>query len=342
MKPAISVLMSVFNSEKYLQEAIESVLNQTFTDFEFLIIDDCSTDSSLEIIKNYKDSRIRIFRNPVNSGLIKSLNYLIDKAKGRFLARLDSDDIALPNRFETQYNLMNSDKNLVLSASNCLFIDQNSNMLNSGRHFLSSKNDLDNDFINWLMLFPENHIIHSSVMMRAETLKNNRLHYSNSAKHAEDIELWIRLSRYGKMKIIKEPLVKFRILEDSITSQKNQTQIAISRDCARNNQQQFFRQPLKESVENNPFLLCRLYERYLRKIQNSGEIDAIKNDYSMKMLKIVIRNLLKAPVLSKKGLKLLFNSSGNNLQTIFKAFFRLVEKKAFYLLSHKRPLKETP
>ncbi|MCI0471302.1 MAG: glycosyltransferase, partial [Candidatus Aminicenantes bacterium] len=99
----ITVLMSVFNNAAYLREAIDSILNQTYTDFEFLIIDDASTDSSKEIISHYHDTRIRLIENKRNIGLTKSLNKGLHKAKGEYIARMDADDISLPDRLAVQY-----------------------------------------------------------------------------------------------------------------------------------------------------------------------------------------------------------------------------------------------
>ncbi|HXK49687.1 MAG TPA: glycosyltransferase family 2 protein, partial [Clostridiales bacterium] len=106
--PAISVIMSVYNSEQYLQESIDSILDQTFNDFEFIITDDCSTDGSFEIIKSYAmlDKRIKYFRNSENIGLTKSLNLMLDIAKGKYIARMDSDDISMPDRFSKQFDFM--------------------------------------------------------------------------------------------------------------------------------------------------------------------------------------------------------------------------------------------
>ena len=100
--PKVSVLMSVYNGEKYLREAVESILNQTFRDFEFIIIDDGSTDSTNEIIRSYSDCRIRLLENEENIGLTKSLNKGIDQCRGEYIARMDGDDVSLQQRFSKQ------------------------------------------------------------------------------------------------------------------------------------------------------------------------------------------------------------------------------------------------
>ena len=105
--PLVSILMPVYNSEKYLREAIKSILNQTFTNFELIIINDGSTDNSLKIIKSFKDNRIKIIKNKGNLGLIKTLNKGIDLAQGKYIARMDADDIAMPKRLEKQIAFFN-------------------------------------------------------------------------------------------------------------------------------------------------------------------------------------------------------------------------------------------
>lgn len=105
-KPAISVLMPVYNSEKYLNEAIESILNQTFVDFEFIIINDASNDNSENIIESYQDSRIKYFKNEKNLGVAKTLNKGLKLAQGKYIARMDSDDISLPERLYKQFKFM--------------------------------------------------------------------------------------------------------------------------------------------------------------------------------------------------------------------------------------------
>ena len=116
--PRITVIMPVYNCELYIKEAIDSILNQTFADFDFLIIDDASTDKTVSIIKEYKDSRIQLIEKTVNTGYTISLNYGLKVAKGEYIARMDGDDISLPNRFEKQIAFLDSNPDVVLCGSN--------------------------------------------------------------------------------------------------------------------------------------------------------------------------------------------------------------------------------
>src|SRR6478609_8869067 len=119
MNPKVSVIMSVYNGARYLKEAVDSILGQTFTDFEFLIVDDCSNDNSPHILKEYaeKDKRIRLIANEFNLGLTKNLNKMITESKGEYLARFDCDDVSLPNRFAAQVNYLDEHKNVALVSS---------------------------------------------------------------------------------------------------------------------------------------------------------------------------------------------------------------------------------
>ena len=137
--PKVSVIMSVYNSDKFLSESIESILNQTFRDFEFIIINDCSTDKSLDIIKKYSknDNRIVLIENENNIGLTKSLNKGVKIAKGNYIARIDADDTALNNRFEVQYNFLEKNKNIFLVGGGTYEIDYKGKII---RRFLRITN----------------------------------------------------------------------------------------------------------------------------------------------------------------------------------------------------------
>jgi len=122
--PEVTVLMSVYNGEKYLREAIDSILNQTFTDFEFLIVNDGSTDRTAEILRSYDDPRIIIINNEKNIGLTKSLNIGLRMAKGEYIARMDADDVSMPERLQKQIELLNQKKNTGLVGTYYTIINE--------------------------------------------------------------------------------------------------------------------------------------------------------------------------------------------------------------------------
>jgi glycosyltransferase involved in cell wall biosynthesis len=223
----ITVLMSVYNGEKYLREAIDSILNQTFTDFEFLIINDGSTDSSRDIILSYRDPRIRLVDNERNIGLTKSLNRGLNVARGEYIARIDADDISMPNRLDVQYNYMKDDPNLAICASSYEQIDENENSLKIIEGYLECEQlYYFHTFANWLA--------HSSIMFKKSiALQVNG--YDDKLIRAQDYDLWYRISRMGKVIQIDEVLLKLRIHQENISSKYGNSQKYIANSVALKN-----------------------------------------------------------------------------------------------------------
>jgi len=187
--PLISVIMPVYNSEKYLSLAIESVLNQTIKDLEFLIIDDCSTDSSVEIIKKFmkKDKRIKLFKTNENSGgCTKPINVGLKNAKGKFIARMDADDLSNKNRFELQLESLKESK-ADISSTNLDFIDE------KGKVFLKRKYDLS-DFSNLIQI--ESPIAHGTILAKKSVFDKYGL-FDEKFKTSQDYDMWLRLWSRG-------------------------------------------------------------------------------------------------------------------------------------------------
>jgi glycosyltransferase involved in cell wall biosynthesis len=202
-EPKISVILPVFNAEAYLQEAIESILNQTFTDFECIIINDGSTDSSLEIIASYaeKDKRIVVISRE-NKGLIASLNEGISIAKGEYIARMDADDISLPERLSTQINFLDSNKNIGLVSCNFRYFQNNEEWRYTWPFFFEK--DLE---IKALMPF-HSPIVHAAVLIRKSLLPTKP--YNTNYAHAEDYKLWVDLANKTTFYNIPKVLYKVR------------------------------------------------------------------------------------------------------------------------------------
>ncbi|WP_103599759.1 glycosyltransferase family 2 protein [Campylobacter concisus] len=198
--PVVSVVMSVYNAEKYLDDAIQSILKQTYKNFEFVIINDGSNDRSLEIIKKYKnedDHIILISRE--NRGLISSLNEGIAKARGEYIARMDADDISLPFRIEKQLQVMEHDKNIVVCGSWINIFGENINE-KVARYFEHDKQIKANLLVSCCFAHP-------SVMIRKDALTNNNILYDERFKNAEDYYLWTQLAKVGKFYNIPEILL---------------------------------------------------------------------------------------------------------------------------------------
>lgn len=201
----ISVLTTVLNCEKYIAQSIESILNQTFTDFEYIIVNDGSTDNTYRIIQEYasKDNRIIIINNEKNIGIVKSLNKALDIAKGKYIALQDGDDISFPKRLEEQYMFLENNHDYVLVGSNIIVMDEYENFISEPMRPI---NNLDAKFgLLFRCIFS-----HPSIMYRKKVLDDNNLKYDENYIHAEDFRLITQISQYGKIFNIKNPLIKYR------------------------------------------------------------------------------------------------------------------------------------
>lgn len=211
--PKVSVIMPVFNTrEEYLREAIESILNQTYGDFEFLIIDDGSTNNSAEVIHSYSDERIKYIKNERNLGIIKSLNRGFELMQGEYMARTDSDDISLPDRLEKQVKFLDENPNISILCSYFEWFPKK-------RVIEAPLIDAE---IKEKLLICTNVIGHSTVMERVDFIKKYNLRYNEEFTYCEDYRFWLDAIDKAEFACIPEILVKYRIHEGSIC-QKNIT-----------------------------------------------------------------------------------------------------------------------
>jgi len=211
----ISVVMSVFNAEKYLNEAIDSVLTQTFKDFEFVIVNDGSTDSSMDIIDGYSDKRIiKIIQE--NRGLSSALNAGIELASGKYIARMDADDISLPNRLEDQLKFMEQNPEFVLAGSNAYVID-------SGGEYLYTSNMPLNEEQILKSLLHTSPFYHSSVIYNKEVFKKCGGYNEKIRHHVEDLILWNQMARFGRMGNLSTPLIKYRLVPGALSNRNKRT-----------------------------------------------------------------------------------------------------------------------
>ena len=235
--PTISVIMPVYNGAQFLREAIVSVINQSFTDFEFIIINDGSTDDSARIIREYEqqESRIKFINQSKNSGLIEVLNLGLSLAKGKYIARMDADDISLPNRFEIQYKFLVTHVEIGVVGSNVHFIDSSgrrtSNFVNNPR-LPQTPNQ-----INWSLCF-SCCLMHPTIMARRELLIDAG-GYNKLAKHAEDYDLWVRMSATTKFYNLPQKLLLLRRHKTNITVVHIDTTLANSRRISQNHLSHF-------------------------------------------------------------------------------------------------------
>lgn len=216
LHPKVSVLMSVYNGMPFLNESVESILNQTYTDFEFIIINDFSSDDSWKILSRYaeKDSRIRLVENDENIGLTKSLNKALAIARGELIARQDADDISVSYRLEEQIAKLEHDSNTVLVSCNIETIDAEGEITGAFDRFCD-----DSRLINWYLLFYNHLAGHSQVMFRKRAALSLG-GYSEKFRYCQDYELWCRLGETGDFHILPKALLKQRFHKQSISGSK--------------------------------------------------------------------------------------------------------------------------
>jgi len=201
--PTVSVLMSVYNGEKYLKAAINSILNQTFKDFEFIIINDGSKDNSVNILNSYKDKRIKLIHNETNMGLPKSLNIGLNLSTGRYLARMDSDDISFPQRLESQVTYMNNNPDISLCGTWIKCVNELNNCISIQKYPVRHEEIKS-------MMFWKVGVSHPSVMFKRKDFLDNNLYYDESFICSQDYELWVRALQYIKFSNIPKVLLARR------------------------------------------------------------------------------------------------------------------------------------
>lgn len=270
-RPLISVIMPVYNGEKYLREAIESVLAQTYTRFELLLINDGSTDSSKDIILSYNDPRIRYIENERNLKLIATLNKGIDLANGDFIARMDADDVCLPKRFEKQVQFMKRHPEVAVCGTWAYRID------GEGRITGKIKNIDTPELLQCLSYF-SCPFIHPSVMAKANVLKEN--HYSSDMVDTEDLELWHRLMLKGyKFANLPQFLMKYRWHGENISAHKEEYMIATKKRIFRPAMEAFWDRELSDEEMSLHLYSFLLYHYGSRQSQHPSELFKKEKNY---------------------------------------------------------------
>lgn len=220
----ISVIMTNYNTpEAYLREAIDSILRQTYANFEFIIIDDCSTDDSVNVLRSYRDERIILLQNEENLGLTKSLNRALAIAKGEFIARMDSDDISEPSRFEMQTAYLREHPRIIVCGTWAkLFGDWKA----SGYSHEYIRRELPAREIHRIMLLFGNSpgIVHPSAMFRHAMLKEWNIRYNENYRYAQDYRMWVECTKYADCAIVSQVLLNYRIHKKAITSKNRSEQ----------------------------------------------------------------------------------------------------------------------
>lgn len=309
--PKITVLMPVYNCEPYIEEAVRSILNQTFTDFEFLIIDDFSNDNTVSIIKSIKDSRIILIEKSFNTGLTNSLNLGLNLAKGEYIARMDGDDISLPYRFSKQLNYLDSNPKVILCGTNISIIDTDRII-----KFPEKNEEIKMAFLNG------NCMAHPSVMIRKNSLQEFNLKYDKSKEPAEDYDFWVRLLGVGELYNFQEVLLNYRVHDFQVSQKREAEQIQTTIDTR-----------LKMLNYLNYSFSAKEYD-LLKKVMM---FDLGLNSQEIKSFFILKEKMIKADPNNFFNAKA-FNEYLNNLQFHFLKYYFLKRDK-YYPLIYLRYLK---
>jgi len=224
--PHVTVIMPVYNGEAYVREAIDSILGQTFSDFELLIINDGSSDHSAAIVRSYQDARIRLIENPTNLGLVPTLNRGLQLARGMFIARMDGDDRSLPQRFARQLAFLRAHPNVGICGAWMEAIGD--------RVGYVWRYPTEHEHIRASLLF-ESVLAHPSVMMRRESLERHGLRYSMTYQHAEDYGLWFESAQRFALANLPEVLVQYRKHAQQTVQIQQQVRLAAA-SCIRREQ----------------------------------------------------------------------------------------------------------
>lgn len=286
--PSVSVLMSVYNGETYLAEAIESILTQSFSDFEFIIINDGSTDRSSDILRKYADNDQRIIIIEHNNiGLTKSLNTGIKKARGTYIARMDADDISEKRRFETQVNILKNHPEIGVIGTSAKIIDENGNVKR-----VCNQIEPHNKIITKIL--SDNKFIHGSIMIRKSIL-DVAGPYNESYIYAQDYELILRLSNFCKIANTSQKLYRWRENYISgISVVKRRIQINY-RDLARDS----FMRNTSQSSDTKKIIALNWLNNPKDQIL-SAHLKRITDDLSTPN-KLILKNTLKMALIIKKA-----------------------------------------
>jgi len=321
----ITVLMPVYNAAPFLAEAIESILNQTYTDFEFLIINDGSTDSSQSIIESYNDKRIRLVNNETNIKLIATLNKGIALAQGKYIVRMDADDISLPNRLEKQISFMETNPEIGLCGS---FIRTTGLENNYDVHFSTTHAEIK------FKLFFDTHFPHPAAVIRKSVLEKHQLFFKKEYIHAEDFALWNAMAEVTRLAIIPEILVLKRSHDEQISFKYNHIQSEISSKIRIELMRKMGLHPQDSEI--------KLYDAFLAKEfpQNKNDLFVLLDFFN----KLILANK-KSGVYEKEFFETYFaqeywNLCCNNTKYGKNLYYNFIKSEAFFILNLSWSLKK--
>lgn len=253
--PSISIIMPVWNGEKYLAVAIDSLLAQTFTDFELLVVDDGSTDRTPEILRAYADPRLRVLWLD-HAGIVVALNHGLSQARAEWIARLDADDLSLPRRLERQWQAVSGRPQAVLCHTAVTFFGDDNLVMGESRLPRSRS-------FTALRLCYQSPIVHSTVLFK-KSVALAVGGYLPEERHAEDFSLWGRLLEQGEFIALTEKLVRFRWHAQSVSQKNLEVQRALTRRIGIRHCAKFMRLSEAEAIRANTLLLTAPRDRSWR------------------------------------------------------------------------------
>jgi len=278
--PLVSVVMSCYNSEKYLADAIDSIVEQTYTNIEFIIVDDGSTDNTLNIIQSYNDKRIKLIARE-NKGLVYSLNEAIELCAGSYIARMDADDICRPDRLAKQVDYM--ERNTQISACGGAIHHFNE----KGSIKTQSRPTEHSDLV--FCSLHRSPIAHPAAIIRKSVLDQYNLRYNNNYKYGQDIKLWFDIIKVGKLSNLTDVVIDYRISEDQVTSSRRAEQKKLASE-ARAEGYRYIVTNFKPYSRLHWYFLLKYETKYVKE----------------KNINFLIKRIVVAPLSPKEKIELLF------------------------------------
>lgn len=279
-KPLVSVIMPAYNAERYIEIAIDSIINQTYQNWELCIIDDCSTDATMQVVNQYDDRRIRIFHNEKNQGIAFSRNKALDYCIGKYIAIMDDDDYSFPLRFEKQVDYLNEHSEIDILGGAVERIDAEGRVISKASQVLYNPM-----FIKTQFLF-RNIFYNSEVMFRRDLVDKYHIRYSDGCYGMEDFKFWIECSKVGLMTNLDDKVIQYRSFDDSESAR-------IKRELSEE-RKKFYAYLQGISIRGSGFDLTDEEIGIINKCYRPGQIDVENKDDFINLFHVMEKMLKQA------------------------------------------------
>lgn len=253
MDSLVSVIMTAYNSERYIGEAIESILSQTYQNWELIIVEDGSTDGTLQIIQKYSDSRIRLLCNDKNRGTLYSMQKAMSNVRGEYVAILDSDDVSMPRRIEKQVHILQIHPEITLCAAKV------NNIINGKIKKIKYPQQLQPEKLRFMALFFNPYMVHSTIMFRKKEIENKHIRYARFS-YCHDYYFVLQAAAVGRLFLVDDVLGSYRIHSDQKTNTLSKLKIRKEEHGAR----MCYVRELRIFSENEKRILCKAISEELK------------------------------------------------------------------------------